>query len=99
MVYFNCNNRDAEDPSFALIKERNGYKMKKTIVKVLTITVGVIAALAAVAGVVYLIQKKSAAKSSKKYVSCPQDDTDMLDELEDTEVIEEYAEDVIPDAE
>lgn len=44
--------------------------MKKTVIKIITIAVGVLAALAAVAGVVYLLKKKKAGKN-KKYVCCP----------------------------
>ncbi len=64
--------------------------MKNTIVKVLTIVGGIMLALTAIAGVAYLLQKKVVGKGSKKYVSCPQDEADMLDELsEEDEICED----------
>lgn len=76
--------------------------MKKTVIKILTITVGVLAALAAVAGVVYLLKKKKAGKT-KKYVCCPPEENCEecgIDGVEETyEELDEVADDNTVDAE
>ena len=69
--------------------------MKKTVIKIITIAVGVIAALAAVAGIVYLLKKKKTGKT-KKYVCCPPDEN--AEDCTIEEIVEEgYSE--IEDAE
>ena len=64
--------------------------MKKTVIKIITIAVGVIAALAAVAGVVYLLKKKKGAKP-KKYV-CPPPEENAEEGVIDEIVEEGFAE-------